>query len=169
MVEWHHRLNGHEFEQALGDGKGQGGLACCSPWGHKESDMTWRLNDKKAVRSSVLSFAFPSPSLSSSRPCFSGMEDVVEGSERPSSQRSSGSQRALSPGRSQAHPPWLVSVSPRPPSLHPQPPQGGQRRSRVGTQAAASLGNRDEPGPELKLEVGEFELPEIGRGSDISP
>ena len=36
MVGWHHRLDGHEFEQALGDGKGQGSLACCSPWSHKE-------------------------------------------------------------------------------------------------------------------------------------
>ena len=32
MVEWHHRLNGHEFEQAPGHGGGQGSLACCSPW-----------------------------------------------------------------------------------------------------------------------------------------
>ena len=40
MFEWHHRLNGHEFEQALGDGEGQGSLECNSPWGHKESDMT---------------------------------------------------------------------------------------------------------------------------------
>ena len=40
MVGWHHRLNGHEFEQALEDGDGQEILACCSPWGHKESDMT---------------------------------------------------------------------------------------------------------------------------------
>ena len=40
MVGWHHRLNGHEFEQALEVGDGQGGLACCSPWGHKESDTT---------------------------------------------------------------------------------------------------------------------------------
>ena len=39
MVGWHHQLNGHEFEQALGVG-GQGSLACCSPWGHKESDTT---------------------------------------------------------------------------------------------------------------------------------
>ena len=39
-VEWHHQLNGHEFESTLGVGDGQGGLACCSPWGHKESDMT---------------------------------------------------------------------------------------------------------------------------------
>ena len=40
MVGWHHLLNGHEFEQALGVGDGHGSLACCSPWGHKESDMT---------------------------------------------------------------------------------------------------------------------------------
>ena len=39
MVGWHHRLNGGEFEQALGD-EGQGKLACCSPWGCKELDMT---------------------------------------------------------------------------------------------------------------------------------
>ena len=44
MVGWHHRLSGHEFEQALGVGDGQGGLACCSPWGHKESDRTEQLN-----------------------------------------------------------------------------------------------------------------------------
>ena len=36
MVGWHHRLDGHEFEQALGVGDGQGGLACCSPWGRRE-------------------------------------------------------------------------------------------------------------------------------------
>ena len=40
MVGWHHQLNAHEFEQALGDAKGQGDLACNSPLGHKESDMT---------------------------------------------------------------------------------------------------------------------------------
>ena len=40
MVGWHHQLNGHELEQALGIGDGQGGLACCSPWGLKESDTT---------------------------------------------------------------------------------------------------------------------------------
>ena len=44
MVGWHHRLDGHEFEQALGDGEGQGNLVCCSPWGHKESDTTEQLN-----------------------------------------------------------------------------------------------------------------------------
>ena len=43
-VGWHHQLDGHEFEQALGVGDGQRGLACCSPRGHKELDMTERLN-----------------------------------------------------------------------------------------------------------------------------
>ena len=40
MVEWHHQLNGHEFEQAPGNGKGQRSLACCSSWGRKEPDIT---------------------------------------------------------------------------------------------------------------------------------
>ena len=44
MVGWHHRFSGHEFEQAPGVGDGQGDLACCSPWGHKKSDTTERLN-----------------------------------------------------------------------------------------------------------------------------
>ena len=44
MVGWHHQLNRHEFEQALGDDEGQGSLACCSPWGHKELDTTELLN-----------------------------------------------------------------------------------------------------------------------------
>ena len=44
MVGWHHQLDGHEFEQALGVGDGQGSLACCSPWGRTESDMTEQLN-----------------------------------------------------------------------------------------------------------------------------
>ena len=44
VVGWHHWLNGHEFEQALGVGDGQGSLVCCSPWGCKESDTTERLN-----------------------------------------------------------------------------------------------------------------------------
>ena len=44
MAGWHHCLNGREFEWTPGVGDGQAGLACCSPWGHKESDMTERLN-----------------------------------------------------------------------------------------------------------------------------
>ena len=46
MVGWHHRLNRHEFEQTLGVSEGQRSLACCSPWGRKESDTTEHLNNK---------------------------------------------------------------------------------------------------------------------------
>ena len=44
MGGWHHRLDGHKFEQTLGGGDGEGGLAWCSPWGHKELGTTKRLN-----------------------------------------------------------------------------------------------------------------------------
>ena len=44
MVGWHHRINEHKFEQTLGVGDGQGSLACCSPWGCKESDPTEQLS-----------------------------------------------------------------------------------------------------------------------------
>ena len=44
MVGWHHRLDGHVFEQAVGIGDGQGSLACCSPCGHQELDITEQLN-----------------------------------------------------------------------------------------------------------------------------
>ena len=45
MVGWHHRLNGHEFEQTPGDSEGQRSLVCCNPWGHKELDTAQRLNN----------------------------------------------------------------------------------------------------------------------------
>ena len=41
MVGWHHQFNGYELGQTLGDGEGQGGLACSSLWGHKKLDTTW--------------------------------------------------------------------------------------------------------------------------------
>ena len=50
MVGWHHSLDGHEFEQALGVGVGQGSLACYSPWGHKEVDTTEQLNWTEQIR-----------------------------------------------------------------------------------------------------------------------
>ena len=62
MVGWHHQLNGHEFEQVPGDGEGQGSLACRSPWGHKESDMTEQLNNNKYTSS------FPKPDFASEVP-----------------------------------------------------------------------------------------------------
>ena len=46
MVGWHHQLNEHEFKQSPGNSEGQGSLACCSPWGFKDSDMTEWLNNK---------------------------------------------------------------------------------------------------------------------------
>ena len=46
-VGWHHRINGYAFEQTPADSEGQVHLACCSPWGRKESDMTYRLKNKK--------------------------------------------------------------------------------------------------------------------------
>ena len=53
MVGWHHQLNGHGFGWTLGVGDGQGSLACCSPWGHKESDTTEQLNNNKNARKEI--------------------------------------------------------------------------------------------------------------------
>ena len=50
MVGWHHQLNGHEFEQTLGDSERQGGLACCSSWGHKGLATTEQLNNKQGYK-----------------------------------------------------------------------------------------------------------------------
>ena len=58
MVGWHHRLRGHEFEQALGDGEGQGSPACCSPWGYKKSDTTEQLNNNNNMYYMVFADAF---------------------------------------------------------------------------------------------------------------
>ena len=54
MVRWHHWLNGHKFEQALGDGEGQGSLVCCRPWGRKDSDTTERLNNNNLFNGASL-------------------------------------------------------------------------------------------------------------------
>ena len=59
MAAWHHRLNGHEFEQTPGNSKGQGSLAC-SPWGRKELDMTLQLNNN---RTEVFVFLMRSPCI----------------------------------------------------------------------------------------------------------
>ena len=58
---WHHWLSGHEFEQTQRDSEGQGSLACCSPWGHKESDTTWQLSEIKrcCIRRSWAGFCLP--------------------------------------------------------------------------------------------------------------
>ena len=53
MVGWHHWFSGHKSEQVLVDGEGQGSPACCSPWGHKESDMNERLNKRYSESNSL--------------------------------------------------------------------------------------------------------------------
>ena len=53
MVGWHHRLNGHEFEETQGDSEGHGGQACCSPCDCRESDMTWQPNNNKYLFSAI--------------------------------------------------------------------------------------------------------------------
>ena len=59
IVGWHHQLNVHEFEQAPGVGSGQGSLACCSPWGHKDSDMTeWLNRTEWLILLSIFSYAY---------------------------------------------------------------------------------------------------------------
>jgi len=65
MVRWHHQLDGHEFEQAPGVGDGQGGLACCYPWGRKQLDTTewWNNSKRPAVAGSKLVCLIPSKEL----------------------------------------------------------------------------------------------------------
>ena len=59
MVGWHYRLNGHKFDQAPGYVEGQGGLLCCNPWGHKESDMSeWLNNNISSIYKSSLICSF---------------------------------------------------------------------------------------------------------------
>ena len=56
MVEWHHRLSGHEFEQTLEDSEGQGSLACCSPWSHRVShDLATKEQQQEVFRVHILS------------------------------------------------------------------------------------------------------------------
>ena len=63
MVGWHHGFNGHELEQTPGDGEGQESLEYCSLWGHKESNLTWRLNNssKKIISNVIRVVTAPSP------------------------------------------------------------------------------------------------------------
>ena len=49
MAGWHHQCNGHELGQTIGDGEGQSGLGCCSPWGRKESDTTGQPNNNNSI------------------------------------------------------------------------------------------------------------------------
>ena len=55
MVGWHHRLNGHAFEQTPGDGEGQGNLVCCRPWACKESGTTEQVNNDNKIKTTMKS------------------------------------------------------------------------------------------------------------------
>ena len=86
MVGWHHRFNGHKRGQALGDGEGQGGLVCCSPCGHKESDMTWGLNNnnvRQADAGMKKCFMYESCSLRD-RICANALSQSVHASSQSS-------------------------------------------------------------------------------------
>ena len=72
MVVWHHQLDGHEFEQALGVGEGQGSLVCCSPWGCKELDTTESTRLEALVPSRDSRARTCSPSPRAWRPDFPG-------------------------------------------------------------------------------------------------
>ena len=63
-VGWHHKLNGHGFEQTLADSEEQGSLVCCSPRGRKESDTTERLNSNRTIKPRLPSLLFPSSRVS---------------------------------------------------------------------------------------------------------
>ena len=68
MAGWHHRLNGRKLEWTLGDGDGQGGLACCSSWGCKESDTTEQLNWTELKRHDWWFFSWPCEDTSKRKP-----------------------------------------------------------------------------------------------------
>ena len=76
MVGWHHRLDGREFEQALGDGEGQGSPVCCSLWGHKELNTTEQLNNNQLA-------GFPGGSDSKESACNAGDPGSIPGSRSP--------------------------------------------------------------------------------------
>ena len=61
MIGWHHQFNGHKFDHTPGDSEGQGSLACCSPWGCKESDMTEQPNNKPPFRIQYGYYVYVSP------------------------------------------------------------------------------------------------------------
>ena len=79
MVAWHHRLNGHDFEQAPGVGNGQGSLMCCSPRGCKESDMTEYSYDKNELN---IPLGFPGGSAIKNPPDNAGGAGSIPGSGR---------------------------------------------------------------------------------------
>ena len=82
MIEWHHPLSGHEFEQTPGDGEGRGSLACCSPWRRKESDTTEPLNHSSGLPGLSWTTSFISSSQESSEVGVIFMPILQKGKQR---------------------------------------------------------------------------------------
>ena len=77
MTGWHHRLNGHDCEQTLGDGEGQGSLACCSPWHREELDIIERLNKNVKKKTKYLTcFFFCASELEFAPPYSTGNQEA---------------------------------------------------------------------------------------------
>ena len=84
MTGRHHWCNGHKLGQTPGDGEGQGGLACCSPWGYRESDVTWPWLGNWATMNccSILSKGFPGSSAGKESICNAGDLGSIPGLEK---------------------------------------------------------------------------------------
>jgi len=93
MAGWHHRLDWCEFEWTPGDGDGQGGLACCDSWGHKESDMTERLNWTELLYNIVLVLAYIDMNLPRVYTCYPSWTPLPP----PSPYHPSGLSQCISP------------------------------------------------------------------------
>ena len=119
MVGWHHWLNGHEFDQAPGDGEGQRGLACCSPWGCKELDIIeWMNNNKSQPSENMLVWANKPPLIPTSyKSTYSSSRTTAQEHGIPmglGSWRSSRCPAPPLPHWSAYHIPWLCSPLPVP-------------------------------------------------------
>ena len=78
MVGWHHRLDGHESEQTQGVGEGQESLACCSPWGCKESDTTQRLNNNNLEMLKIIHFNGMSMPMKQNNSIFTDLDQIKQ-------------------------------------------------------------------------------------------
>ena len=93
MVGWHHQLHRHEFEQIPGDGKGQGSLVCCSPWGCRESDMTQQLNNNKKFNYSEKRLGHCSGKFLQISKCHLSITQSRNSEAKPSESEGEGKQR----------------------------------------------------------------------------
>ena len=120
MAGWHHRCNEYELGQTLGDGKGQGGLACCSPWGHKEWDIVTKQQQQLVP-------VFPGGSVAKNPPSKAGDSGSVPESGRSLKEEMATRSSLLA---------WRIPRTEEPGGLQPT---GLQSRTRLSTQAATAF------------------------------